>query len=226
MGSLQQTEVPGNPSLQPWNLTRLCQRPPRRGPDRCKTCQAGREGEPGERAQDFALHTTQDFALHTTQDFALHTTQDLRQPAAVGRPLESTRFADNARGEDFRMDTETHGSPSAASSGTRERAKWFSIVVAVMPLFLFVFLSIVNPGYMSTFFAAETRTLGLSILGLVTILSFLSFVLLRGSLSIFRSGRRLLSMVLTMAVMGAIGFPAVLLVVLGPAALILLAAEL
>ena len=218
MGSLQQTEVPGDPSLQPWNVTRLCQRPPRRGPDRRKTCQAGREGEPGER--------TQDFALHTTQDFALHTTQDLRQPAAVGRPLESTRFADNARAEDIRMDTETHGSPSAASSGTRERAKWFSIVVAVMPLFLFVFLSIVNPGYMSTFFAAETRTLGLSILGLVTILSFLSFVLLRGSLSIFRSGRRLLSMVLTMAVMGAIGFPAVLLVVLGPAALILLAAEL
>jgi len=104
--------------------------------------------------------------------------------------------------------------------------KWFSIVVAVMPLFLFAFLSIVNPGYMSHFFSADLRALGLPMLGFVIMLSLVSFLLMRRCTSIIGSGKRLLGTVLATLVMAIVVFPAVLLVLLGPAALMLLAAGL
>ena len=101
-----------------------------------------------------------------------------------------------------------------------------STVVALLPSLQFAFLFIVNPAYMSNFFSPAVRPIGLSILGLVILLSLLSYVLLRRCWSIIESGRRLKGVILATLVMVIVAFPAVLLVLLGPAALILLEANL
>ena len=123
------------------------------------------------------------------------------------------------------MNSEPQGSTPKTVFDTRAGRKWFAIVVAVMPSLLFVFLSIVNPDYMSHFFLADVRIVGLSILGVVVLLSLLSYVLLQRSARIIESGRRVRGIVLATVVMVLIVFPAVLLVVLSPAGLILLAAD-
>ena len=124
------------------------------------------------------------------------------------------------------MNTEPQGSPLKTVFDTRAGGKWFAILVAVMPSLLFAFLSIVNPAYMSHFFLADVRAEGLSILGLVVLLSVLSYALLRRCASIIEFGRRLQGTVLATVVMALVVFPAALLVVLGPAGLILLGADL
>jgi len=124
------------------------------------------------------------------------------------------------------MSNEPQRSTFATVFDTPAGGKWFSIVVALIPSFFFAFLSIVNPAYTSHFFSPDVRPVGLSILGLVMLLSLLSFVLLRRCSSIIGSGKRLLGTVLATVVMAIVVFPAVLLVLLGPAALVLLGANL
>ena len=124
------------------------------------------------------------------------------------------------------MKSEPQDSALRTVFDTQAGEKWFSIVVAFIPSFLFVFLAIVNPSYMSHFFLAEVRAVGLTILGLVILLSVLSFVLLRRCSLIIRSGRRLQGTILATVVMALVVFPAVLIVLLGPAGLILLGANL
>jgi hypothetical protein len=102
----------------------------------------------------------------------------------------------------------------------------FSIVVAALPCLSFAFLFIVNPRYMSNFFVAEIRPLGLAIFGVVLLLSVFSYILIRPCAVMIASGKRVLGLVLATGVMAFVAFPAVLLVALGPAALILLRANL
>ena len=102
----------------------------------------------------------------------------------------------------------------------------FSIVVALLPFLQFAFLFIVNPAYMSNFFLPDVRPIGLSMLGLVVLLSLVSYALLRRCWSVIESGGRLQGVILAMLVMALVAFPAVLLVLLGPAALALLDADL
>ncbi len=124
------------------------------------------------------------------------------------------------------MNTEPRDVPFKTVFDTRAGQKWFSIVVAIIPASLFVFLALVNPTYMAHFFLAEVRVAGLSILGLVALLSVLSFLLMRRCTSVIRSGKRLRGLVLATLVMVLVTFPAVLLVLLGPAALMLFSADL
>jgi len=97
-----------------------------------------------------------------------------------------------------------------------------AIVVALLPFLQFAFLFIVNPAYMSNFFLHDVRGIGFLMLSVAILLSLLSYALLRRCWSIIDSGRRLQGVILATLVMGFVAFPAVLIVVLGPAALLLL----
>jgi len=123
------------------------------------------------------------------------------------------------------MNSGSKGPPILTIFDTPAGGKWFAIVGAVIPIALFVFLSIVNPAYISHFFSDDVRAMGLPNLGFVILLSVLSFVLLRRCSSIIGSGSRLRGTILATVVMALIVFPAALLVLLGPAALILLGAD-
>ncbi len=123
------------------------------------------------------------------------------------------------------MNSKPRGFPPKTVFDTRAGRKWFAIVVAVLPSLTFVFLSIVNPDYISYFFLADVRFVALSILGVVVLLSVLSYVFLQRSARIIESGKRVQGIVLATVVMTLIEFPALLLVILGPAGLKLLAAD-
>ena len=105
-------------------------------------------------------------------------------------------------------------------------ARWFPVVGAAIPYLLFTFLYIVNPRYISHFFEADVRSLGLLALGAVLLLSLMAYVLLRGCFLIIGAGRRVLGAILATGVMAALVLPATLLLALRPAALILIRAEL
>ena len=97
-----------------------------------------------------------------------------------------------------------------------------AIVVALLPFLQLAFLFIVNPAYMSNFFLPDVRGIGFLMLSVAILLSLFSYALLWRCWSIIDSGRRLQGVILATLVMGFLAFPAVLIAVLGPAALLLL----
>lgn len=105
-------------------------------------------------------------------------------------------------------------------------AKWFPIVSALLPAFLFALVAIFNSTYISNFFSIEHSLWGYFMLGLVVFLSVLSYLLLRRCSAMIVSGQRVKGLVLASLVMVLVVFPAALLIVLGPAALILLGSDL
>jgi hypothetical protein len=122
------------------------------------------------------------------------------------------------------MDSEPKPPKLGREISLETRARWFPIVAALIPILFFVILYIINPGYMAHFFAEETRPCGLQILGLIALLSMISFPLLRASFKVIVTGRRTLGMILAMVAMAVFVFPAAIMVFLAPALLILLGA--
>jgi hypothetical protein len=143
----------------------------------------------------------------------------------VRRLAPNLQIAGNTQRKDMMVSADPKRSPLEILFRTPVGGRSFSIVVALLPFISFAFLFIVNPAYMSNFFLPDVRPIGLSMLGLVVLLSLVSYALLRCCWSIIESGRRLQGVLLAMLVMVLVAFQ-LLLVLLGPAALALLDANL
>jgi len=131
---------------------------------------------------------------------------DLRQRVAE---LEAT---ESEREEKERRELESR----------RKRAKNKARMLAGLPIFLGVIIFILNRTYFMQFFNTENRALGLPLIGTAILLVAASYPALRWSFSVIESGRKTSGVLFVVLVFVFMIFPAVLIVVLGPAALLLL----
>jgi len=106
------------------------------------------------------------------------------------------------------------------------RDRWLALVAGGIPLFFVLLLRIVNPSYLGHFFAIETRAIGLPIFVVIILLSILAYPCLLGSFVIYRTGRQGLGSALSITVLLVLVFPASLLVLLGPSAILMLSSSL
>ena len=99
----------------------------------------------------------------------------------------------------------------------------FAIVLASIPALLLLILALLNPAYIATFFDPPVRHIGLPILGLIVFLTAVAYpAAIFGSLAVFNSGRRVLGGVFLVLVFALLCLPALLLLLLSPAAFALM----
>ena len=104
----------------------------------------------------------------------------------------------------------------------RTQFRYLALFLTGIPFIFGIILLMLNRPYIIQFFVPENRTCGLPILGAVIVLSIATYPLIRGSLSVIESGRHTLGMLRIVLVVIFLTLPALLLVFLGPAALLLL----
>ena len=108
----------------------------------------------------------------------------------------------------------------------RKRDKNNALVLAGLPIFLGIILFIINRPYIMQFFNPATRTCGLSLLVTTIVLAAAAYPALRGSFSVIESGRQSLGLLRAILVIAFLILPAILILLLGPAAMLLLSSPL
>jgi hypothetical protein len=99
----------------------------------------------------------------------------------------------------------------------QRRIRQIALALASPPVLLFLFLLIVNPGYLGSFFPPSKIRYALPIAGLIVFLTATAYPAMLGSLIVFQSGRRGLGILLMVVALALLVFPAVLLLLLTPA---------
>ena len=95
-----------------------------------------------------------------------------------------------------------------------------ALVLAAVPLMCMISLLIINPSYIQEWFIGpQYLPISLSVMGLILLLTVVAYPALLGSLRVINSGRTVLGIVLVVLALTLLVFPAVLLVILTPAAL-------
>ena len=108
----------------------------------------------------------------------------------------------------------------------RKRDKKNALVLAGLPIFIGIVLFIINRPYFTQFFSPESRACGLPLLGAALVMAAAAYPALRGSFSVIESGRQSLGLLLAVFVFTFLILPAIFVLILGPAAMLLLSSPL
>lgn len=107
----------------------------------------------------------------------------------------------------------------------RKRNRNIALILAVLPVFLGMVIFIINKSYFMQFFNPETRSCGLPFLLTAIVLAIAAYPTLRKSFSVIESGEQSAGLLLTALVIIFLIVPAILILVLGPAAMIVLSSS-
>ncbi|MHA2428471.1 MAG: hypothetical protein ACXADB_10645 [Candidatus Hermodarchaeia archaeon] len=124
------------------------------------------------------------------------------------------------------IETEREENEQLDLESRRKRDRNNALVLAGLPIFLGFIIFILNRPYFMQFFNPATRTCGLPILGTALVLAAAAYPALRGSFSVIESGRQSSGLLLVVLVLVFMIFPAILMLLLGPAAVLLIASPL
>jgi len=102
----------------------------------------------------------------------------------------------------------------------KRREARIALALAAVPLMCIVSLLIISPSYIASWFLdSQTLPISLSVMGLILLLTVAAYPAFLGSLHVISSGRTVLGIVLLVLALILLVFPAVLLIILTPAAL-------
>ncbi|NIM93787.1 MAG: hypothetical protein GTO18_08770 [Anaerolineales bacterium] len=121
-----------------------------------------------------------------------------------------------------RIETEREKKRKQDLDTRRKKDERNALVLAGLPILFGVIMFILNRPYIFQFFNPETRACGLPILGAIIVLTAASYPALRGSFRVIESGRQSLGFLLAFLVIAFMIFPAIAMLILGPAAMLLL----
>lgn len=108
----------------------------------------------------------------------------------------------------------------------QKRNRRIALILAGLPVFLGMVIFMINRSYFMHFFNPDTRSCGLPLLVTAIVFATAAFPALRRSFSVIESGRQSLGLLLAVLVITFLILPAILMLVLGPAAMILLSSSL
>jgi len=107
----------------------------------------------------------------------------------------------------------------------RKRNRSIALILAVLPVFLGMVIFMINSSYFMHFFNRESRSCGLPLLLTTIVLALAAYPALRKSFSVIESGAQSAGLLLTALVIIFLIFPAILILVLGPAAMLILSSS-
>ena len=108
----------------------------------------------------------------------------------------------------------------------RIRNRRIVLILAALPVILGMAIFMINRSYFMQFFNPETRSCGLPLLLTTIVLAITAYPALRKSFSVIESGNQSIGLLLIALVIIFLIFPAILILVLGPAAMIVLSSSL
>ena len=120
------------------------------------------------------------------------------------------------------IETEREEKEQQDLEARRKRDKNNALVLAGFPILLGLIIFILNRPYFMQFFHPETRACGLPILGVAILLAAAAYPSLRRSFSVIESGRQSLGLLFAVLVFTFLILPAILMLFLGPAAMLLM----
>jgi cation transport ATPase len=107
----------------------------------------------------------------------------------------------------------------------RKRNRSIALLLAMLPVLLGMIIFMINRSYFMQFFNPETRSCGLPLLLTTIVFTIAAYPALRKSFSVIESGEQPAGLFLTALVIIVLIIPAILILVLGPAAMIVLSSS-
>lgn len=120
------------------------------------------------------------------------------------------------------MESERNEKELQAAESLGEKRRFITRILIGLPIFIGLFIFITNRSYFLQFFNPETLACGLPLLGVAIALTAGAYLALRRRFSVIESGKPSSDLLLVVLVTAFLILPAILVLVLGPATLILL----